>query len=1078
MKLFGAGVARKHDTREGTVGGDLEPRMNVFTLTFRGELERLFMDLYHEKTLRLVRIGLLLGIGLYALFGVLDAMLFPDLRAALWSIRYVIVCPSIAAVLVYSYAPGFRRFGQTAVAGVGIIAGAGITAMIVITYRSGGYAYYAGLMLVLIFIYTFVRLRFVWATLAGGVIVGSYEVTALLLTHTPLPVFISNNFFFLAANLLGMAACYSIELYARKEFLQSYRLEQERGVLAEEVEQRRTAEARLRESQRLFTRFASSITDIIYRYAPRENRFDFISPSIEMHTGYSPEEMARDPIGCFLKMIHPKDAERYFNELMVHASRGPGAGTFVADYRLVRKDGETIWMSDGKHFEFDHNGHIARVNGVARNITVPKKVEEELKRAKQAAEEADRAKSEFLANMSHEIRTPLNAVIGMTGLLLDTDLDREQREYAETAKNAGVALLDIINDILDFSKIEAGKLELEILDFDLRQCVEEACDILAAKAREKDIELALLIENDVPSRVRGDPARLRQVLLNLLSNAVKFTERGEVFVRVGVAHRSHTHEALRFEVSDTGVGIPEDRKALLFQPFSQLDPSTTRKYGGTGLGLVISGKLVQCMGGTIEVQSCEGKGSTFSFTAIFERPAGHSGASAGLEPAQIRGLKILIVDDNATNRLVFREQLKAWGCTSAEAAGPLEALEILRTAARDRVPFDLALVDFQMPGMDGVELAGHIKKDTALARTALILVTSAPGKGDSRPLSELGIDALLIKPVKQSHLYDAIATVMGLKSAHESDAEHTAVSHRPRTDNKAERSRFRILLVEDNVVNQKVGVRMLERAGYRCDVAANGREALEAFSRIPYDLILMDCQMPVMDGYEATRQIRNRQKPGSHTPIIAMTAHALRGDKERCLQAGMDDYISKPVTAADLLATLARYLHTGAAAPTGASPPETDPSPAAAPGPGDPDRANEVPVDFQRLQEIADGNVEFKRELIDVFLTQVEERMAAIENALETGDPAGIQAEAHALKGSCASAGATKLAECARRLEQAAKEKEPDLESLSELVAEFNKDFDTTRKLFLEYAHALGGRRRPGDSYPAAAEGSIASSSP
>ena len=1077
MKLSGARQARGPDTRQGPLETHLEPHMNFMTLAFRGEAERLFRDRYHEKTVRVVRIGLLLGIGLYALFGLLDAMLFPDLKGALWSIRYFIVCPFIAAVFVYSFAPSFRRFGQAAVALVGTVAGVGITAMILITYRSGGYTYYAGLMLVLIFIYTFVRLRFVWATLAGCVIVGSYVVAALLLTETPVPVVISNNFFFLTANLLGMAACYSIELYARKEFLQSYRLEQERESLAEEVEQRRTAEARLRQTQRLFTRFASSITDIIYRYAPRENRFDFVSPSIEMHTGYSPDEIARDPMGCFLRMIHPEDAERYFNELIAHASRGPEAGTFVSDYRFVRKDGETVWMSDGKHFEFDHHGHITRINGVARNITGPKQVEEELKRAKQAAEEADRTKSEFLANMSHEIRTPMNAVIGMTGLLLDTDLDREQREYAEIARNAGVALLDIINDILDFSKIEAGKLELEILDFEVRQCVEETCDMLAAKAREKGIELALLVESDVPTRLRGDPARLRQVLLNLVSNAVKFTEQGEVFVRVGVAHRTDTHETLRFEVSDTGIGIPEDRKALLFQPFSQLDPSTTRRYGGTGLGLVISSKLVQYMGGTIEVVSRQGEGSTFSFTAVFERQPEGSAADDGLAPADIRGLKVLIVDDNATNRLVFREQLKAWGCTSAEAAGPLEALEALRTAAREGVPFDLALLDFQMPGMDGLELAGQIKNDPALARTALILVTSVPGRADSRHLSELGIDASLVKPVKQSHLYDAIATVMGLKSAQRPEEEGAAVSRRPpRTTDKTERSHFRILLVEDNVVNQKVGVRILEKAGYRCDVAGNGREALEAFSRIPYDLVLMDCQMPVMDGYEATREIRSRERQGRHTPIIAMTAHALRGDRELCLQAGMDDYISKPVTAADLEAMLARYLPAGPPTPACTSAPGTVPSPAAAPAPGDRDRPNDMPVDIQRIQEIADGNAEFERDLIDVFLTQVEERLASIENALKTSDPGRIQAEAHALKGSCASAGANKLAEIARRLEQAAKDS--DIESASEIAAEFERDFDTTRRLFMEYARLLDERRRTSGSCPAAAPGSIASSSP
>jgi two-component system, sensor histidine kinase and response regulator len=669
---------------------------------------------------------------------------------------------------------------------------------------------------------------------------------------------------------------------------------------AHDITEAKRGEETLTESAESFRLLVEGVYDYAILMLDANGLVSSWNSGAEKIKGYKAHEIMGRHFSCFYTA---EDQQRKHPERELELAKLDGQ--YKEEGWRVRKDGSMFWATVLITALYDDSGQLRGFAKVTRDITEKKRMEEELLQARDAALESVRLKSEFLANMSHEIRTPMNGVIGMTGLLLDTELTEDQRDFAETIRQSGEALLSIINDILDFSKIEAGKLQFETLDFDLIATVEGAVEMLAERATAKQIELASLIRRDVPIALRGDPGRLRQVLTNLISNAIKFTARGEVIVRVEKESESAERVVLRFTVRDTGIGISEAAQQKLFQAFSQADGSTTRKFGGTGLGLAISKQLVGLMEGQIGVNSQPGEGATFWFTATFDKQLTES--SSVINMAGLDGLRVLIVDDNATSRTILSHQVDAWGMLHEEAASATTALEILREAARQESPFDVAILDLMMPVMDGFDLARAIKSDETISATHLILLTSYGQPGHGAIAREVGIECHLTKPVRLSQLYNCLIEVMS-RSSIATPVDLKQVSTLTLTDDGPLSDKL-ILVAEDNVVNQKVAVRHLRKLGYRADSVANGREAVEALSRIPYDLVLMDCQMPEMDGYEATEEIRRLEGPEKHTFIVALTAHALEGDRERCIAAGMDDYISKPIKPKDLERVLNSLLY-------------------------------------------------------------------------------------------------------------------------------------------------------------------------
>jgi PAS domain S-box-containing protein len=690
-----------------------------------------------------------------------------------------------------------------------------------------------------------------------------------------------------------------------------------------------------------------------------------VNPAWAKTLGYTEQELKDRP---YVEFVHPDDRESTVAEAD-SVSGGRSALLFENRYRC--KDGSYKWMS-WNATPVEEEGLIYCT---VRDVTEQRRVAGELHKAREAADAANRAKSDFLANMSHEIRTPMNAVIGMTELLQDTPLSSDQREYVETLGDAAESLLGLINDVLDFSKIEAGMLELSPVEFGLREALENTLRTLGHRAHEKGLELVCRVAPDVPEALVGDASRLRQIVVNLLGNAIKFTEEGEVLLQVEMEAAGPGEVTLGFVITDTGIGIPRDKQDVIFEAFAQADSSTTREYGGTGLGLAIAARLVRMMGGFVSLESEPGRGSRFTFTARLAVPAG-AAARTRRAPGSLKGLRVLVVDDNATNRRILEEMLGLWEMRPKTVAGGEAALEEMQKAADAGEPYPLVLLDGNMPGMDGFSVAESIREQPHLAGASIMMLTSSARPGDRVRCLELGVASHLSKPIKRSDLFDTLTEVVASKGYR----------------------RLRVLVAEDNVVNQQVVMGFLDRAGHAAVVVSTGAEVLVALEQHDFDVVLMDVQMPELDGFETTSEIRKRERStGGHIPIVALTAHVVKGDAERCLAAGMDAYLAKPLRGRDLFAAIESALE-----------------PARMPA----STETAAAIDEARLLERVGGDREALRELVNVFLTDAPSLLARIKEAIDAKDTRAVQAAAHTVKGAVSNFAASSATEAAARLQQ------------------------------------------------------------
>jgi PAS domain S-box-containing protein len=800
-----------------------------------------------------------------------------------------------------------------------------------------------------------------------------------------------------------------------------------RGII-QDIHESRSAEIKLADTQARLDRTTRGTNDGLWEYDLATRTF-WVSDRFAEMLGYKQNDFIEDKSLAF-DVTHEDDNKEQIAAFDRHLLHGDPVDIEV---RKKTKSGEWRWFRIRGAAERNSEGIALTVSGSQQDVTERKQYQQALIEATETAAGANKAKGEFLANMSHEIRTPMNGVIGMAELLLETPLNPMQRDYAETVRDSAGALLTVINDILDFSKVEAGKLDLENLDLDLRDTIEDVARLLAIQAHAKGLEVTALIDPSLPDLVRGDAGRVRQVLLNLGGNAVKFTQQGEVALDVRVVDRNAEQIFVRVEIRDTGIGIPADRIDALFKPFSQVDASTTRKYGGTGLGLSIVKRLVELMGGDVHVFSEEGFGSVFSFTIRFEVTKNAS-ASRPPPPAELRGQRVLVVDDNATNRKVIMGQLNLCHMDAVCASSADEALALMRQASMAGRPYEVALLDHQMPGYDGAKLGRIIVNDPSLKHTRLVLLTSSGQRGDGHMFADIGFAGYLLKPVTQSDLTDCLTMVLSAEAASWHFKSQPIVTRHALRSQRAQK-RQRILLAEDNAVNQKVACRTLEKLGYRVDVAIDGAAAITGWESGRYDLILMDCQMPGMDGYEATRAIRAREAGGAaHIPIVALTAHAMKGSDAQCVAAGMDDYLSKPIDRAQLEACLERWLQTNDSTETNES--QTQPSvrPDVTMSPA----LQEEPIDWDRLLSATDQDEELALELAALFIESGASTIDAIVAALATGDLGQLGEKAHELKGASANLQATATVTAAARLEAAARN--GDREQVPELTKQLQQE--------------------------------------
>ncbi len=803
----------------------------------------------------------------------------------------------------------------------------------------------------------------------------------------------------------------------------------------------------LRESEEAHRTLVQCLPDIVMRL-DRDGRILFVSDNISELFDLKAERL----IDKTLRETALPEAQRLLWEEAVQTvfkSEAP----FEREFSFEGKKGPVI-----HNFrllpERDAQGTVRSVLFLSRDITEQLRIEKEIlginRKLQEAivlanemtvrAEQANAAKSAFLANMSHEIRTPMNGVIGMTGLLLETRLSDEQRHYAEAVRSSGEAMLALINDILDFSKIEAKKLDLELLDFDLISLLDDFAATMAVRAQQKGLEFLCAPDPGVPSILRGDPGRLRQLLTNLAGNAVKFTPSGEVVIRVSMEAETDDDVLLRFAVRDTGIGIPEDKCAFIFEEFSQVDASTTRQYGGTGLGLAISKQLVELMGGDIGVESEVDKGSTFWFTVRLNRPAGGVKAE-NILPVDLTGVRVLIVDDNATSREILNTWMASWGMRPAETSDGPGALHALSRAIDEKDPFRIAIIDMQMPGMDGKTLGRAILADKRLANTRMVILTSLGTRGDARHFAEIGFAAYLTKPVRHQELRGILSLALLEQDKKAPMPQPIVTRHTAReTLHRFAGRMARILLVEDNITNQQVAVAILEKLGLHADAVADGKEAVKSLATIPYDLVFMDVRMPVMDGLESTREIRrHRSVIRNHDiPVIAMTDNAIKGDREKCLEAGMNDYISKPLTLRALTEVLEKWLPE-ANGEFGRVEDQWKPAKAEKGKAVEP-FTTEPPVwDHAGMMDRLENDRDLLQICVNIFLKDIPRQIDILRGYLETGDGLRAERQAHTIRGAAANVGGDVLCVAAIEIEKAAAA--GDLEECKVRMAELEAQF-------------------------------------